>query len=169
MQCKYNGWLKSIVNTSRCMKWTYILVSERFCVSVIRSLKKHFTVVWFLIINKDFFVEVVSSKIVLQDEEDSKSVCEVRIVEVPACVWTDFVTTAVKLGRLQDIGWRNRSVSLHPLLSAVYILSFCSAVSGRCVFKLTIVKWAFLISLFPNIQNRYRQLRRWKITSMNWM
>jgi len=45
---------------------------------------------------------------VLQDEEDSKSVCEVRIREVPTCVWTDFITTAVKLRRLQDTRWRNR-------------------------------------------------------------
>jgi hypothetical protein len=41
---------------------------------------------------------------VLQDAKDSKSVCELRIREVPTCVWPDFGTTADKLCRIQDTG-----------------------------------------------------------------
>ena len=37
---------------------------------------------------------------------------------------------------------------------------FCSAVSSHCVLKLIAVKWAFLISLFGNVQLEYRQLLR---------
>ena len=61
----------------------------------------------------------------LQDEKNSKSVCEVRIIEVSACVWPDFVTTPVKLRRLQDTGRRNRSVSLHPSSKCSYFFLYC--------------------------------------------
>jgi hypothetical protein len=46
----------------------------------------------------------ISFLIVLQDEKDSESKCEVLLVKEPICISSDFVNASSKLGPFQDTG-----------------------------------------------------------------